>query len=85
MGHMVGLRNCVSSRSSAPGCADCRRLDGAIAPQRRFRHPPDADAEKVRKCGNLHEAIFRVVDREKTEVRWQSEWFGNFSLADVIN
>ncbi|MEE8619185.1 MAG: tyrosine--tRNA ligase, partial [Dehalococcoidales bacterium] len=28
--------------------------------------------------------FFKVVDRERTEVRWQSEWFGNFTLADVI-
>jgi tyrosyl-tRNA synthetase len=28
--------------------------------------------------------FFKVVDRDKTEVRWQSEWFGQFSLADVI-
>ena len=28
--------------------------------------------------------FFKVVDRERTEVRWQSEWFGQFSLADVI-
>jgi len=28
--------------------------------------------------------FFRIVDREKTEVRWQSEWFGKFTLADVI-
>ena len=28
--------------------------------------------------------FFKVVDRQKTEVRWQSEWFGKFSLADVI-
>jgi len=30
------------------------------------------------------EQFFRVVDKEKTEVRWQSEWFGKFDLADVI-
>ncbi len=30
------------------------------------------------------EQFFKVVDKEKTEVRWQSEWFGNFSLAQVI-
>jgi tyrosyl-tRNA synthetase len=29
--------------------------------------------------------FFKVVDKEKTEVRWQSEWFGKFSLADVIS
>ena len=28
--------------------------------------------------------FFRVVDREKTEVVWQSEWFGKFSLSDII-
>src|SRR4030042_271551 len=28
--------------------------------------------------------FFKVVDKKKTEVRWQSEWFGNFTLADVI-
>jgi len=30
------------------------------------------------------EQFFKIVDKDKTEVRWQSEWFGNFSLADVI-
>ena len=28
--------------------------------------------------------FFKVVDRDRTEVRWQSEWFGKFGLADVI-
>jgi tyrosyl-tRNA synthetase len=28
--------------------------------------------------------FFKIVDRDKTEVRWQSEWFGNFDLSDVI-
>ncbi len=30
------------------------------------------------------EQFFKVVDKKKTEVRWQSEWFGKFTLADVI-
>jgi len=30
------------------------------------------------------EQFFKVVDKEKTEVRWQSEWFGEFGLAEVI-
>jgi tyrosyl-tRNA synthetase len=29
--------------------------------------------------------FFKVVDHQKTEVRWQSEWFGKFSLDDVIS
>ena len=28
--------------------------------------------------------FFKVVDRERTEAVWQSEWFGKFTLADVI-
>ncbi len=28
--------------------------------------------------------FFRIVDRERTEVRWQSEWFAGFTLADVV-
>jgi tyrosyl-tRNA synthetase len=28
--------------------------------------------------------FFKVVDKDKTEVRWQSEWFDEFTLADVI-
>jgi len=28
--------------------------------------------------------FFKVVDKEKTQVRWQSEWFGKFGLEDVI-
>ncbi len=29
--------------------------------------------------------FFSIVDRGKTEVRWQSEWFGDFSLANVFH
>jgi tyrosyl-tRNA synthetase len=28
--------------------------------------------------------FFKVVDREKTEIRWQSEWFGKFTLTEII-
>ncbi|MBI4216114.1 MAG: tyrosine--tRNA ligase [Chloroflexi bacterium] len=28
--------------------------------------------------------FFQVVDKERTEVAWQSQWFGPFTLADVI-
>jgi len=30
------------------------------------------------------EQFFKIVDKEKTEVRWQSEWFDKFTLSDVI-
>jgi tyrosyl-tRNA synthetase len=28
--------------------------------------------------------FFKVVDKKRTEVRWQSEWFGKFTLGDII-
>jgi tyrosyl-tRNA synthetase len=28
--------------------------------------------------------FFKIIDREKTEVRRQSEWFGDFGLAEVV-
>ena len=30
------------------------------------------------------EQFFRVVDKARTEIRWQSEWFGKFDLGEVI-
>jgi len=30
------------------------------------------------------EQFFKVVDKKRTEVRWQNEWFGKFTLADII-
>jgi tyrosyl-tRNA synthetase len=30
------------------------------------------------------EQFFKVVDKDKTELRWQSEWFSRFSLDEVI-
>jgi tyrosyl-tRNA synthetase len=31
------------------------------------------------------EQFFIVVDRSRTEVRWQSEWYDKFNLVDVLN
>src|SRR4030043_730423 len=47
---------------------------------------PMLTAEKVKANAETYmQQFFKVVDRDKTELRWQSEWYGNFSLADVIN
>ena len=46
---------------------------------------PMLSAEEVRANAETYmQQLFKVVDKEKTEVRWQSEWFGKFTLADVI-
>jgi tyrosyl-tRNA synthetase len=43
-------------------------------------------AEQVRENAETYmQQFFIVVDRSRTEVRWQSEWFGDFTLADVFN
>jgi tyrosyl-tRNA synthetase len=42
-------------------------------------------AEEVKSNAQTYmDQFFKVVDKDKTEVRWQSEWFGKFSLEDVI-
>jgi tyrosyl-tRNA synthetase len=28
--------------------------------------------------------FFKIVDKKKTEIRWQSEWFDRFTLTDII-
>ncbi len=46
---------------------------------------PMLTAEEVKANAQTYmEQFFQVVDKAKTEVRWQSEWFGGFTLADVI-
>lgn len=43
-------------------------------------------AEQVKENAETYmKQFFMIVDRAKTEVRWQSEWFGKFSLADVFH
>ncbi|MFM2031760.1 MAG: hypothetical protein RLZZ297_525 [Chloroflexota bacterium] len=47
---------------------------------------PRLTAEKVRENALTYmEQFFRVIDRDKTEVRWQSEWFGQFKLENALD
>ncbi len=46
---------------------------------------PMLSAEQVQANAETYmRQFFKVVDRKRTEVKWQSEWFGNFTLADII-
>jgi len=46
---------------------------------------PMLSAEQVKANAETYmKQFFKVVDRKRTEVRWQSEWFGKFTLTDVI-
>ena len=46
---------------------------------------PMLSAEQVKANAETYMSqFFKIVDRKKTEVRWQSEWFGKFTLSDII-
>ncbi len=47
---------------------------------------PRLDAAQVQANATTYmEQFFRIVDRDRTEVRWQSEWYGSFKLEDAFN
>jgi len=46
---------------------------------------PMLTAEAVKANAETYmQQFFKIVDKDRTEVRWQSEWFGDFRLEDVI-
>ncbi len=55
-------------------------------PSGRDETRPRLDAATVRSNAETYmEQFFRVVDRERTEVRWQSEWYGDFKLEQALD
>ena len=46
---------------------------------------PPLTKEDVKKNAEKYmDQLFAILDKEKTEVRWQTEWFGNMTMADVL-
>ena len=46
---------------------------------------PMLSAEQVKANAETYmQQFFKIVDKGKTEVRWQSEWFDKFTLTEVI-
>jgi len=41
-------------------------------------------AEVLDNAESYMRQFFKVVDRDRTQVEWQSQWFGEFTLANVI-
>ncbi len=87
LGHMVALRKLRQLQELghqvvlivADWTAQIGDPSGASATR------PMLTMEKVRSNAQTYmEQFFKVVDKSKTEVRWQSEWFGKFGLGDVI-
>src|SRR5262245_4424042 len=55
-------------------------------PSGRDETRPRLTAEVVRANATTYmEQFFKMVDRAKTEVRWQSEWFGSFDLERALD
>jgi tyrosyl-tRNA synthetase len=46
---------------------------------------PMLSANEIQRNAQTYmEQFFKVVDKDKTELRWQSEWFSGFTLDEVI-
>ncbi len=87
LGHMVALRKLQQFQESGhrvvlivgDWTAQIGDPTGASATR------PMLSAEQVKANAQTYmDQFFKIVDRSMTEVRWQSEWFGKFNLADVI-
>ena len=87
MGHAVGLRKLRQlqdmSHTVVLIVGDWTAQIGDPSGQSVTR--PMLTAEEVLTNAETYMAqFFKIVDRDRTETRFQSEWFGPFSLADVI-
>ncbi|MCL2149672.1 MAG: tyrosine--tRNA ligase [Dehalococcoidia bacterium] len=87
LGHMVGLRKLRQFQELGHQVVlivgDWTAQIGDPTGQSVTR--PMLTAEQVHANAQTYmEQFFKIVDKSRTEVRWQSEWFGKFSLADVL-
>jgi tyrosyl-tRNA synthetase len=87
LGHMVGLRKLRQFQELGhqivlivgDWTAQIGDPSGASATRKMLT------AEEVKVNAETYmKQFFKIVDKQKTEVRWQSEWFGKFNLADVV-
>src|SRR4030042_310865 len=87
LGHMVGLRKLRQFQELGhqivlivgDWTAQIGDPSGASATRKMLT------AEQVKANADTYmKQFFKIVDKEKTEVRWQSEWFGKFDLGDII-
>ena len=88
LGHVVGLRKLRQFQELGHQViliiGDWTAQIGDPSGQSQTR--PMLSAEEVRANAESYmRQFFTVVDRERTTVVWQSEWFGSFTLADVIS
>lgn len=46
--------------------------------------PPLTKEEVLKNSERYMDQLFTVLDRDKTEIRYQTEWFGEMQMADVL-
>jgi tyrosyl-tRNA synthetase len=46
--------------------------------------PPLTKEEISKNAEKYMEQLYTVLDKKKTEVRWQTEWFGDMKMSDVL-
>jgi tyrosyl-tRNA synthetase len=87
LGHVVGLRKLRQFQELGHKVilivGDWTARIGDPSGQSATR-PMLSPSEIERNAQTYLEQFFKVVDKDKTELRWQSEWFSKFALEDVI-
>jgi len=87
IGHAVGLRKLRQLQELGHQVVvivgDWTARIGDPSGQSQTRPMLTADEVKANAETYLRQ-FFRVVDRERTEIRWQSEWFDKFDLETVV-
>src|ERR671926_134102 len=51
---------------------------------RNVTRPPLSEEDITRNAATYLDQVYKILDREKTEVRRNSEWFGKFLAADLV-
>jgi tyrosyl-tRNA synthetase len=87
LGHVVGLRKLRQFQELGHKVTlivgDWTARIGDPSGQSATR-PMLSPTEIKRNAQTYMEQFFKVVDKDKTELRWQSEWFARFTLDEVI-
>ena len=88
MGHVVGLRKLRQLQELGhqvilivgDWTAQIGDPSGRSATRQMLSHE-----EVIANADSYMHQFFKVIDHDRTQVMWQSEWFGKFTLADVIH
>jgi tyrosyl-tRNA synthetase len=87
LGHVVGLRKLRQFQELGHKVilvvGDWTARIGDPSGQSATR-PMLSPTEIERNAQTYMEQFFKVVDKDKTELRWQSEWYSQFNLDEVI-